>query len=122
MKNIMFFIVLFPLFFISCENERDTVKIKYLVTNSNNGFTVSYKGENGTIVKKNIETESKEDKWTVDFPAKQGDIVYLSVLDTEANSFVKAMIIIDGKVYKQSTRTNDTTMPIVVSGTIPFYK
>ena len=118
----MFFIVLFPLFFISCENERDTVKIKYLVTNSNNGFTVSYKGENGTIVKKNIETESKEDKWTVDFPAKQGDIVYLSVLDTEANSFVKAMIIIDGKVYKQSTRTNDTTMPIVVSGTIPFYK
>lgn len=120
MKNIIISFILLSLFFVSCEHERESVKVTYLVTNSNNGFAVSYQGENGEVIKKNITTQSKDEEWKVNFSFKQGDIVYLSVLDTEANSFVKAMVIVDGKVFKQSSRTNDTTMPIVVSGAIPF--
>lgn len=121
MKNIIItMVILFALTFVSCENERESVKVSYLVTNSNSGFTVSYQGEDGEIFKQNITTQSKDEKWTINFSAKQGDFVYLSVLDTKANSFVKAMVIINNKVYKQASRTNDTTMPLVVSGVIPF--
>jgi len=119
MKKILI-IGLFPFLLIACEQERESVTVKYFVTNSNSGFKVKYQSQDGEIVIKDIITQSKQDKWVVSFKAQEGDIVYLSVHDTEAASFPKAMIIVNNKIFKQASRTNDTIMPVVVSGTIPY--
>ena len=118
MKQIIIVFLLVCIFY-SCENEREEVMVKYLVTNSNSGFTVSYKTPKG-IIKQYVPTPNKNYKWSYSFSAVRGDIVYLTVLDTISASFPKAQIIIENKVFKEASRTNDSLMPVVVSGTIPF--
>jgi|GEM_PF-1342281 len=103
-----------------CEKS-DTRKVSYFVTNSQAGFNVSYLDENGTIQSAYISTASANDKKVITtYLANDGDIVYISVKDTTTSSFVKVRIFIDDKIYKEASRTDDKTMPVTVSGTIPY--
>ena len=105
---------------MGCEKS-DTRKVSYFVTNSQAGFNVSYLDENGTIQSAFISTASANDKKVITtYMANEGDIVYISVKDTMTSSFVKVRIFIDDKIYKEASRTNDKTMPVTVSGTIPY--
>jgi len=121
MKKILIFtIAASMLLTVSCETSNSR-KVSYFVTNSQSGFSVSYLDENNTIQSSYISTGSKNDKIVVaTYMADPGDIVYVSVLDTTTSSFVKVRIFVDDKIYKEASRTNENTMPVTVSGAIPY--
>lgn len=120
MKKLIIISALAFLFF-ACEKEADPKQVKYLITDSVSGFTVTYTDESG---KKQapvfVPAQSEEDIWTMKFSAEPGHILYLSVQDTVPDSYTRIQIYVDGKIYKQAIRDNDPTKPVVVSGVVPF--
>ncbi|HRY99406.1 MAG TPA: hypothetical protein P5550_10165 [Bacteroidales bacterium] len=105
----------------ACEKPLDMKMVKYFITDSDAGFTVTYTNEKGEKqAPLPVVTASQDEEWEMEFMAEAGTIVYLSVLDTVPESFTRVMIYVDGKVYKQGVRNEDPTKPVVVSGTIPY--
>ena len=119
-KSIILCIIALGLMILtSCEKSQH--QVSYFVTSSQSGFTISYLDEEGVIQTTSVTTQSASEKVTVySFFADEGDIVYMSVTDTTVTSFVRARIYVDGKVYKEATRNDNNTMPVTVSGTIPY--
>jgi hypothetical protein len=106
---------------LSCEKQTDNVKVTYRIINFQDGFTVFYKHSSDTLTKQIVEgAYTTATPWTFSFIAEPGDIVYVSMTDTVINSFSRVQILIDGKIYKEKSRTNDRFMPVVNSGIIPF--
>ncbi len=93
--------ILTGLFFISCEKDRDQHEITYFVTKSVNGFDATYLLGEDNFIQESVVVNSETEIWTVRHYAKPGDIVYISVLDTTASSFVNVRIMIDGKFHKE---------------------
>jgi hypothetical protein len=121
MKKISFLIIAALVILVSACEKSNSRKVSYFVTNSQAGFNVSYLDENGAIQSEYITTQSANDKKVLTtYMADAGDIVYISVKDTATTSYVKVKIFIDDKIYKEASRTNDKTMPVTVSGTIPY--
>jgi len=105
---------------IACEKQTDNVLVTYRITDFQDGFKVYYKCMSDTLLSETVERAyTLATPWTYSFTAFPGDIVYVSMTDTVAMSFSRVQIIIDGKVLKQGTRTDDVTMPVVVSGIVP---
>ena len=105
--------------FLSCE-QNNNVLVTYYVTDSDSGFEINYRNENGDLVNQQVDTQSEADVWTYDYIAEKGDIVFMSLIYYDINSKVKAQIRMDGKVFKQGSSKHDTTSYLVVSGTVPF--
>lgn len=121
MKKIIFLVFILFVTLVSCNKEAHKKEIVYLVSNSLAGFNASYLDETASIKTSYFTTASANDKVKIStFLADEGDIIYLSVRDTATLSFVKVFIFINGQVYKQASRTNDKTMPVTVSGTVPY--
>ncbi|MBP7849281.1 MAG: hypothetical protein KA053_03295 [Lentimicrobiaceae bacterium] len=120
MKNIVFPFLMMMALFAACEKGVDQKEVVYLVTDSDAGYSLTYVDEEGTKKKINVVTASKDDEWRYSFMGEPGSIVYISAVDTTQDSFVKLIIYVNGKVYKQGMRTEDVTKPVTVSGTIPF--
>lgn len=121
MRKIAVILIIIPLVMISCNKAAKQKKVLYMVTNSQAGFKASYRQADGSLFSEYRATGSGNDKVTLtSYLANQGDIVYISVLDTAKSSFVTVFVYIDGKVYKQASRTDNATMPVTVSGIIPF--
>lgn len=119
MKKIIILAII-SVFLYSCEKEKDMKRVKYLVTDSVSGFTVTYTNEDGEKqAPMSVAVGSEEDEWTMSFMAEQGQVVYLSVEDTVTNSFTRLQIYVDGKVYKQGVK-DDKSPNVVVSGVVPF--
>jgi hypothetical protein len=121
MKTRIYIASLIVLAITACEKPLDQKMVKYFVTDSDAGFTVTYTNSEG--VKQNpmwVDAASQDQEWEMSFMAEPGQVVYLSVLDTVPESFTRVMIYIDGKVYKQGVRDEDPTKPVVVSGTVPY--
>lgn len=118
-RTILFLLIIVASF-TACDKERER-KISYFVTNSVDGFSISYRDADGLIQTTWIDTQSKTDKVVVySYYADPGEIVYMSVTDTVSTSFVQAKIYVDDKVYKEASRTDNTTMPVTVSGSVPY--
>jgi methylthioribose-1-phosphate isomerase len=117
---ILFSFILTGLFLSSCEKDRDQHEITYFVTKSVSGFDATYLLGEDNFIEENVVVNSEAEIWTVSHFAKPGDIVYVSVLDTTASSFVNVRVMIDGKFYKEKTRDDVTTKPVTVSGTVPY--
>lgn len=119
MKKPFILLAILALFF-ACEKGSDQKEVTYLVTDSEAGYTLTFTDETGTKVKRDVVVASQDDEWRYSFPADPGSIVYLSAVDTTINSFVKLIIYVDGKVYKQGMRSEDATKPVTVSGVVPY--
>lgn len=104
---------------IGC-TDSDKVNVKYIATGSVSAYNLQYLNENGDLIDKEEEPQSAQDQWSYGYIASEGDIVYLSGNYNDINSALKLMILIDGKVYKQSSTKSDTLSRITVSGTIPY--
>jgi hypothetical protein len=121
-KIILLFLSLVVITITSCEKE-NAHKVSYMVSSSVAGFNVSYLDNSGELQSMHITTQSANDKKNLcTWYGNEGDIVYISVTDTAASSYVKVKIFVDDKVYKEATRTNVATMPVTVSGCIPYDK
>lgn len=121
MKKILAFVSLVALMITACEKPLDQKMVKYFVTDSDAGFTVTYTNDEGVKQQPvRVNTASQDEEWEMSFMTDPGTVVYLSVLDTVPESFTRVMIYIDGKVYKQGVRNEDPTKPVVVSGTVPY--
>jgi hypothetical protein len=118
MKKIIYIIPLL-LILISCEKTRDK-QVTYLITKSVSGFDVNYRTEDGSLLKEHIVTESAQDKWQYSYTAEEGDIVFVSAIYKDISSAINVQILIDGKVYKQGSSSQDTVRYVTVSGTVPF--
>jgi len=114
-------ILILPLIFIlfSCQKEKEK-KVSYLITKSVSGFDVNYRTVNGEFQKENVVTASAQDRWEYDFIAEEGDIVFVSAIYKDITSAITVQIIIDGKVYKQGSSSQDTVRYVTVSGTVPY--
>jgi hypothetical protein len=122
MKINIFYSMLF-LFIIltSCEKQSDKIMVTYRVVNYEDGFTVHYKYKSDTLIKKTINgAYTQSASWSYSFTGKPGEIVYISILDTIENSYSRIQILLDEKIYKEKSRTDDRFMPIVTSGIIPI--
>ena len=107
------------LFFASCEKESKH-PVTYRITNSDSGFDVNYRDDNGKLQSEKVTTQSAEDIWSYSFDAEEGDIVFVSAIYKDINSAIKVQLFIDGKVYKEGSSTGDTTKYVTVSGTVPY--
>ncbi len=108
-------------FIFSCEKKPVQVKVTYRIIDFLDGFTVMYQGLPDTLYKEVVTgTYTLATPWTYEFIAEPGDFVYISLFDTVQNSYSKAQILFDGKIYKENTRDDDRFMPVVVSGIVPY--
>jgi hypothetical protein len=114
-------IYILPLLFLltGCEKNQEK-KVSYLITRSASGFNVNYRTADGTLSSEQIVTESAEDRWTYDFIAEEGDIVFVSAIYKDLSSSILVQILVDGKVYKQGSSKQDTVSFVTVSGTVPY--
>ena len=119
MKKILV-IVASVLLFAACDNNDDHT-VTYFVTRSESGFDATFIDENGLLNSSHFTTQSAAEKKAIySCILKAGDIVYMSVKDTAADSYFQAKIFIDGKVYKEASRSDDKTMPVTLSGNVPY--
>jgi hypothetical protein len=124
MKNIfkysLFLMLLLPLV-LSCEKQIDKVKVTYRIINFQDDITVNYKHDSDTLINVKVEGPyTLATPWVFNFQAEPGQVVYVSMTDTVSNSFSRVQILLDGKIYKEKSRTTDRFMPVVVSGVVPF--
>jgi len=107
--------------FFSCKKQFDETKVMYRIINFQDGFTVSYRHYNDTLLKEVVTGPyTLATPWQFSFMALPGDIVYVAMTDTVENSFSRVQILLNGKIYKEKSRSNDRFMPVVVSGVVPF--
>lgn len=95
-------------------------KVAYFITRPVSGFEVNYLDGTGQLKNEVIETQSAEDEWRYSYVAEEGDIVFVSARYTDPESALLVRILLDGKVYKESSSSGDTTRYITVSGTVPY--
>ncbi|RLD59416.1 MAG: hypothetical protein DRJ05_06440 [Bacteroidetes bacterium] len=120
MKRIIYFSLLFILF-SACDKEDETIVVQYNASNGYSETQIKYRDADGVLVSKDIVLVGGEDIWTYSFDANKGDIVYLSARYFDPNSSVTLQILLDGKIYKESTSNNETDKYLTISGTIPYY-
>ncbi len=119
--NILIITALLGLIFLSCEKQIDQVSVTYRIVNFQDGFTVFYKHQSDTLDKETVTgAYTLATPWTYSFKAEPGDIIYVSMSDTVENSFSRVQVLINGKIYKEKSRSDDRFMPVVVSGVVPF--
>ncbi len=118
MKRLIYVLPLLMVLF-SCEKSSEK-QVSYIITKSVSGFDVNYRIADGTLVSDNIVTESAQERWQYSYTAEQGDIVFVSAIYKDISSAITVQILIDGKVYKQGSSSQDTVKYVTVSGTIPF--
>ena len=104
---------------VACE-QNNSVKVVYNITDSDSGFEVNYRTENGDLINESIVTQSESDVWRYEFIGEKGDIVFVSAIYYDSESKLKVQIMMDGKVYKEGYSKHDTTNYLVVSGTVPY--
>lgn len=121
MKYLKVLVVLFILLGLtSCEKQPAEYVVTYRVLEYKDGFKVTYKMSTDTLHQEVVEgVYTLANFWQKRFYAKPGNIVYISVLDTVINSFSRVQILVDGKIFKEKTRSEDRFMPVVVSGVLP---
>lgn len=107
------------LLLFSCEKSKD-IKVSYIITKSVSGFDVNYQTADGTLQSESVLTESAQDRWQYDLIAQEGDIVFVSASYKDIASAILVQILIDGKVYKQGSSSQDTVRYVTVSGTVPY--
>jgi hypothetical protein len=112
-------VVLFGILIIGCQKDVEH-DVMYRITKSVSGFDVNYRDGNGVLQSESVETQSAEDVWMRKFDAKEGDIVFVSAVYDDPESSILLQILIDGKVYKEGSSSQDTARYITVSGTVPF--
>lgn len=110
---------LFLFSLLSCEKGTET-SVLYRATDANAPFTVTYRTETGELLSVMVPATSTQDEWTYSFPAAKGEIVYLSAHYSDITSGITLSILLNGKVYKESSSRNDTLSFLIVSGTIPY--
>ncbi|MBE0638700.1 MAG: hypothetical protein IH598_09275 [Bacteroidales bacterium] len=119
MKNLTLIAILIAFLASGCE-KREEKLVKYIATDAVSTYTISYRDQSGSVIKKDIEAQSAIDRWEYSFVAGQGEIVYVSGNYKDIGSALKVMILIDGKVYKQAATRGDTVRYVTVSGVIPY--
>jgi len=118
MKKIIYIIPLIIILF-SCEKTKEK-QVSYIITKSVSGFNVNYRVADGTLISEEIVTASAEERWSYSYTAEEGDIVFVSAIYQDIASAINVQILIDGKVYKQGSSSQDTVRFVTVSGTVPF--
>ncbi len=118
MKRILY-ILPFILVMISCQKSKEK-QVSYVITKAISGFDVNYHVADGSLINDHIETESAQDRWQYSYTAEEGDIVFVSAIYEDINSAILVQILIDGKVYKQGSSSQDTVKYVTVSGTVPY--
>lgn len=114
-------VVLFTISFVACEKQIDQVKVTYRVIDFQDGFNVYYKTQSDTLLNLRVNGPyTLATPWMYSFMSEPGEIVYISVRDTVENSFSRVQVLVNGKIYKEKSRTSDRFMPVTVSGVIPF--
>lgn len=119
MRTLAVIASLLTLLCYSCEKEEGQ-KVRYQVTRSVSGFNVNYLNGEGILIRDTVTTQSAQDIWRFDFEAEPGEVVFISTRYTDITSAIKVQILIDGKVYKEGSSTNDTVSFVTVSGTVPY--
>ncbi len=113
-------LILVAIFFLASCSDTNKKNVKYLATGSISAYNLYYLNENNELTKVEVVPQSTQDQWSYSLIADEGDIVYISGNYKDINSSLKIMILVDGKIYKQSTSKSDTLSNITVSGTIPY--
>ena len=119
MKKNIFIIIIFAVFLLGC-NKETPVAVVYQASGAISSVTLNYTGADGNLQTVTINPQSAQDVWKTSFNAEQGDIVYLSGKYSDANSALKLLIKVDGKVYKQASNEGDTLKYLTISGVIPY--
>jgi hypothetical protein len=114
------YLILAMLIVTACETDRETVVVKYQVSNAYSPVQLKYRNSEGVVISETIDLESVEDIWKYEFEEERGEIVYMSARYADSTSSVKLMIIVDGKSYKQGSSVNEPDKYVTVSGTIPY--
>jgi enterochelin esterase-like enzyme len=107
------------LFLAACEKEASR-EVTYRVTDSVSGFSLRYLDENGQLQSEQVNTQSAQDIWQYSYLGEDGDIVFVSTNYKDPSSSIKVQILVDGKLYRQSSSRNDTVSFVTVSGVIPI--
>ena len=107
------------LIMFSCQKAKEK-QVSYIITNSISGFDVNYRVADGSLVKQRVEASSAQDRWQYSYTAEEGDIVFVSAIYKDISSAITVQVLIDGKVYKQGSSSQDTVRYVTVSGTVPF--
>ena len=107
-------------FFISCEKDSVTVNVQYRALNGYAETEITWRNANGNMNTETVKFESAADEWVRSFGLAKGEIVYLNGIYHDSLSSVKLQILIDGKVYKEKSSSNDPDKYIIVSGTVPY--
>lgn len=114
-------LLLIPLILLLFSCEKSTEKqVTYYITGSISGFDVNYRADDGSIRKESVVTNSAEDEWRYSFPGEEGDIVFVSAIYYDISSAITVQVLIDGKLFKQGSSSQDTVKYVTVSGTVPF--
>ena len=116
MKKYIFFLLII---LSACEKDNSR-QVTYRITDSVSGFEVRYLDENGQLISEMITTQSAQDIWQYTYVGEDGDIVFISANYKDPASAIKVQILVDGKLYRQSSSKNDTIMYITVSGVLPI--
>jgi len=119
MKKLIYLPLIFVVL-VSCEKERQEVKVKYEISNAYSQTEINYRNSEGNIIIETIDFESIEDVWNFSYSDNRGEIVYISTRYTDTTSSVNVRILVDGKIYKQGSSNNEPNKYITVSGTIPY--
>lgn len=119
MKKFIVILLAFSMIILSCEKNNE-VKVTYQTTQATSEYFLHYLNESGTLSQIKIVPQSAQDIWKYEFVAEQGNIVYVSGNYNDANSALKIMILVNGKVYKQASNMGDTLMFLTVSGVVPI--
>ncbi len=118
MKKILYILPLILVLF-SCQKTQEK-QVSYIITKSVSGFDVNYRVADGSLIKESIETASAQDRWQYSFTAEEGDIVFVSAIYKDISSAITVQVLVDGKIYKQGSSSQDTVKYVTVSGTVPF--
>ncbi len=105
-------VLLFGIFFSSCESASGTVK--YEVTCNPSGFNITYANSIGNIEQKTISSGS----WATTFTGNQGDFVYISAQANNKNANITAKIYYKGDVIEQASSSGDYVIA-TASGSLP---
>jgi hypothetical protein len=129
MKKILVFIFA-VLVLASCQKDRDSVEVDYLITGFGDPYTVSYLDVDGSTKTIKVTPKGISDKWVYTFLADPGTPLYLYVKSKEdiSNSMSFSFgLLVDGKYYQQAKNYDgstvimgDTVFEIKRSGVVPF--
>jgi hypothetical protein len=118
-KYLSLIIAAYAIIFAACEKSGQ-IPVKYIATEAIADYEISYRNQNGDLIKETVAAQSAQDKWEFGFMAEKGEIVYVSGKYDDINSSLRLIIWVDGKVYKQGFSAADTLKYLTVSGVVPY--